>query len=109
MPNEKKQEIILEPFAGANNIPAMLLESDILSNDWACFDIEPPKTNKCKWFQITKQDTIETFPDGYKICITNPPYLSKNSARRMIENIRIRDRWFTEHPKRIVGMDQGER
>ena len=29
-----------------------------------------------------QQDTLAHFPQKYKVCITNPPYLSKNSAMR---------------------------
>ena len=82
MPFDIKGNTILEPFAGANNIPAMLNESEMLMNKWDCFDIEPPEINQCKQFIITQKDTIKDFPKGYKIAITNPPYLSKNSATR---------------------------
>ncbi len=73
---------IIEPFAGANNIPRMLEDGDILPEaKWVCFDIEPGKNvyPKCK---IEQRDTINNYPTGYKIAITNPPYLSKNSATR---------------------------
>lgn len=73
---------ILEPFAGANNIPAMILQDNILLNEWDCFDVFPSEINRCPGFEIKKRDTITDFPQGYKICITNPPYLSKNSATR---------------------------
>lgn len=82
MPENIKTSTILEPFAGANNIPAMLNSSEILTNDWSCFDIAPSEINHCKQFSIKKQDTLLNFPRGYDLCITNPPYLSKNSATR---------------------------
>ena len=75
-------DVIIEPFAGANNIPRMLEDGDILPNaKWACFDIEPGKNvyPKC---EIEQRDTINDYPLGFKIAITNPPYLSKNSATR---------------------------
>ena len=64
---------ILEPFAGDCAIPMMLS-----SYKWACYDIEPRKGD----FKIVKRDTIKKFPSGFKVCITNPPYLAKNSATR---------------------------
>jgi len=60
----------------------MLEDGDILSDaKWTCFDIEPGKNvyPKC---EILQRDTIKDYPKGYKIAITNPPYLSKNSATR---------------------------
>lgn len=76
----KKETIILEPFAGANNIPAMFSELDLLTDNWDCFDIEPPKTNNYSKSIVTQRDTIKDFPTGYKLSITNPPYLGKTSA-----------------------------
>ena len=76
-----ENKTILEPFAGANNIPLLMMEVD---DDliWDCFDIEPSKKNKTSRFKIIQKDTIENFPYGYDICITNPPYLGKSSASR---------------------------
>ena len=64
---------ILEPFAGDCAIPMMLC-----SYKWACYDIEPRRGD----FKVVKRDTIKKFPSGFKVCITNPPYLAKNSATR---------------------------
>ena len=41
-----KDATILEPFAGANNIPHMILDANILTNNWECFDIEPATDRK---------------------------------------------------------------
>ena len=76
----KKETVILEPFAGANNIPAMFSGLDLLTDNWACFDIDPPKTNNYSKSIVTQRDTIKDFPTGYKLSITNPPYLGKTSA-----------------------------
>ena len=76
------ETIILEPFAGANNIPKMIIDAGILTNNWKCFDISPSEENKCENFVIEERDTIQDFPKGFDIAITNPPYLSKNSATR---------------------------
>lgn len=64
---------ILEPFAGDCAIPMMLS-----SYKWSCYDMEPRKGD----FKVVKRDTIKKFPSGFKVCITNPPYLAKNSAKR---------------------------
>ena len=68
---------ILEPFAGSNNIVKLMS----INNNWECYDIKPTK-NLTPKFKIKKRDTIKDFPKGYKIAITNPPYLAKNSATR---------------------------
>lgn len=74
-------QVILEPFAGSNNIVSMI-QSLKFNNKWECFDIEPPEINKVEDFPITKRDTIKDFPNGFTVGITNPPYLAKNSATR---------------------------
>jgi len=72
-----ENEILLEPFAGSNNILNLMG----VNNDWKCFDIIPTE-NLCPKYEIIQQDTIENFPIGYNVCITNPPYLGKNVASR---------------------------
>ena len=60
----------------------MIIDDDILPDSkWSCFDLEPGE-NVCPEFAITVKDTIKDYPKGYKVAITNPPYLSKNSATR---------------------------
>lgn len=60
----------------------MLKDDDILPfAKWACFDIKPGE-NVFSECSIQQQDTLKDYPKGYKIAITNPPYLSKNSATR---------------------------
>lgn len=66
---------ILEPFAGSNNLINMLQDMGLCS-DFKSFDIEP----KNKFVKI--RDTLKNFPKGFKVCITNPPYLAQNSAKR---------------------------
>ncbi|WP_295158426.1 hypothetical protein [uncultured Brachyspira sp.] len=70
-----KESIILEPFAGSNNLIAMLKDIN-LCYDFKSFDIEPQ--NKL----VVKKDTLNNFPKGFNVCITNPPYLGKSSAKR---------------------------
>jgi hypothetical protein len=67
---------ILEPFAGAGHIIAMLGGT---LRDWAAFDVEP----QCAG--IVSRDTFEswpTLPSGapFQVCITNPPWLSRWAA-----------------------------
>lgn len=66
---------ILEPFAGSNNLINMLQNMDLCC-DFKSFDIEPQNEF------VKKKDTLKNFPKGYKVCITNPPYLAQNSAKR---------------------------
>ena len=70
-----QNELVLEPFAGANYLIEMLKEVG-LCNNYKSFDINPQ--NKF----VIKQDTLINFPKGYNVVITNPPYLAKNSATR---------------------------
>lgn len=69
-------DVILEPFAGSNNLVSMVQGN----YKWDCFDIEPNNVNKVPKFPISKRDVLFDFPKGYKVAITNPPYLAKNSA-----------------------------
>ena len=80
IPVELKTTPILEPFAGSNNIPAMLSSLQLFNGSWACFDLEPPIQNNLPSYKVVQQDTIADFPKGYSISITNPPYLGKTSA-----------------------------
>lgn len=77
------QEEFLEPFAGANNIVAMIQDLGY-SNPWKCYDIEPvndPARNR-SGVRVEQLDTLANFPATHRVAITNPPYLAKNSASR---------------------------
>lgn len=80
IPVSIKDTTILEPFAGSNNIPAMLASLTLFGNSWACFDIDPPLQNNLPSCQVIQRDTIADFPKGYFVTVTNPPYLGKTSA-----------------------------
>ena len=67
--------MVLEPFAGAGSIPKLIEETGRTCR-WTMFDIDPQSDN------IFKRDTLLEFPKNYSICITNPPWLAKNSAKR---------------------------
>lgn len=68
---------VLEPFAGNGHIPRLI---DCLTHihdvKWSLYDIDP------KHPDITERDTLSDFPKGFDICITNPPWLARNSATR---------------------------
>lgn len=76
---------LLEPFAGNNNIPKLMFEAGY-NFDWLCYDIDNNRPNLFPQYSIEERDTIDDFPCNNRVCITNPPYLSKVSAsRRKIE------------------------
>lgn len=68
-------ETVLEPFAGANSIIEMLREIG-LAKKFESFDLYPNSRD------VKKRDTIKKYPKGYSLCITNPPWLYKSSAKR---------------------------
>ena len=70
-----KNTTILEPFAGSNNLIEMLKDMDLCSH-YQSYDIQPKSVN------VKYKNTLEDFPRGFDCCITNPPYLAKNSATR---------------------------
>lgn len=77
-----RELVLLEPFAGANNIVSML--SDLgYSNSWSCFDIEPVNDERnASGVEVQQRDSLSNYPVGFEVAITNPPYLAKNSATR---------------------------
>ena len=66
---------ILEPFAGANHLTHSLTELG-LCDQFMAYDIAPENES------VTRRDTIASFPKGYDVCVTNPPWLARNSATR---------------------------
>ena len=85
IPNVSKARFV-EPFGGSNSIVKMILATypQISATQWSSYDVHPEaqEQNLVPSVQLQKQDTIEIFPEGYEVCITNPPYLAKNSATR---------------------------
>ncbi len=71
-----EQQMVLEPFAGARDIPRLIDAAHLQCRDWAFFDIEPGAKG------IVQRDTLADFPKGFDVCITNPPWLARNSATR---------------------------
>ena len=70
------QQTTLEPFAGAKDIPQLIEAANLCCQDWAFFDIQPGAEG------IVQRDTLADFPKGFNVCITNPPWLARNSATR---------------------------
>ena len=70
------QQIALEPFAGAKHIPQLIESAHLRCRDWEFYDIEPGTKG------IVQRDTLADFPKGFNVCITNPPWLARNSATR---------------------------
>lgn len=66
---------VLEPFAGGNHIIHALQEIG-LCEGYASYDIAPAHK------AVKKRNTIRTFPKGFEVCVTNPPWLARNSATR---------------------------
>lgn len=64
---------ILEPFAGANSLIKLLANMGLCSHA-ASYDIKPADAG------VRQKDTLKAFPAGCDICVTNPPWLAKNSA-----------------------------
>ena len=71
-----EHETVLEPFAGAKDIPRLIDAAHLRCRDWTFFDIEPGAKG------IVQRDTLADFPKGFNVCITNPPWLARNSATR---------------------------
>ncbi|MBF2735769.1 MAG: hypothetical protein ISN26_06840 [Betaproteobacteria bacterium AqS2] len=64
---------ILEPFAGSNSLIKMLAEMG-LCRHFKSFDVAPADS------AVRRRDTLARFPKGFDVCVTNPPWLAKNSA-----------------------------
>ncbi len=74
--SDLEQQTVLEPFAGANDIPRLMNATRLQCRDWAFFDIKPGAKG------VVQRDTLADFPKGFNVCITNPPWLARNSATR---------------------------
>jgi hypothetical protein len=76
----------IEPFAGSNSIVDLVSQThpEIRKQQWSSFDIHPEaiETNLVPEVGLQQRDTLQDFPSGFDVCITNPPYLAKNSATR---------------------------
>ena len=66
---------LLEPFAGAGDL-IRKLQAQGWCKRYAAYDIQPASQ------LVAARDTIAHFPRGFDVCVTNPPWLAKNSATR---------------------------
>lgn len=66
---------VLEPFAGDGAIGRLLSEAGFF-RDFVMYDIRPAGCG------IAKRDCLREFPEGFSVCVTNPPWLAGNSAKR---------------------------
>ncbi len=73
--NGLDSEEVLEPFAGRNNLVRALRQVG-LAKTFSSFDIQPTDD------EVAYRDTLKDFPAGFKFCVTNPPWLARNSAKR---------------------------
>ena len=64
---------IVEPFAGSNRL-VRFLEGMDLCRDFRAYDLEPADS------RVRRRDTLDSFPTGFPVCVTNPPWLARNSA-----------------------------
>lgn len=64
---------VLEPYAGANGI-IHHLESMKMCERSMSYDILPAAD------KVVQRDTLARFPSSFEVCVTNPPWLAKNSA-----------------------------
>ena len=70
-----QREVILEPFAGSNNLIDMLQGLGYCKR-YQSYDLYPQS------HKVQSRDTLSDYPTGYQVCITNPPWLYKGSATR---------------------------
>lgn len=68
--------VVLEPFAGRNSIVESLRDLGMLRTS-VSFDIEPRAD------RVERRDTLHSFPTGYEVCVTNPPWLHKSACSKL--------------------------
>jgi methylase of polypeptide subunit release factors len=77
---------VVEPFGGANNLILLADQAHLglQASQWSSFDLYPETqaANVYPQVPVQKRDTIKN-PVSSDLVITNPPYLAKNSAKRM--------------------------
>lgn len=64
---------VLEPFAGSNSLIDHLADMELLHRA-VSYDIAPAD------IRVSERDSLADFPEGFSHCVTNPPWLAKNSA-----------------------------
>lgn len=77
----KEQKPLLEPFAGSNQLVKRV--EDIYGlQDWACYDSAPSPNNRVPSHPIVMRDPFKSFPEGHRVAITQPPYLSPGPSTK---------------------------
>lgn len=69
---ENSNNTFIDPFAGTNNFVKTLEKQFNIKGQG--FDIHPRDSS------VKQRDTIKSFPKGYNLVVTNPPYLNKKEA-----------------------------
>ena len=69
-----KDASLLEPFAGRGDLLHKLASVGLLSKSSKAYDIAPAAR------AVSRRDTLRDFPKGFDVCVTNPPWLARNSA-----------------------------
>ncbi len=110
IPKIKKKSFI-EPFGGANNIIELSQSQlpGVSLSQWRSYDLHPEaiSVNKVPEVPLIANDSILNPPQG-DVCITNPPYLAKNSAKRMgytVEFGGYGDLWELSIAKNLAAVD----
>lgn len=70
-----RDSTFLEPFAGSGQIVKLMSDAGF-TRDWGLYDVDESVDG------VHHQDTIKHFPSGYRVTVTNPPYLSYHFAKR---------------------------
>jgi hypothetical protein len=70
-----KDVTFVEPFAGSGQITRLMRDAGY-ERDWVLFDIDKSVKG------VRHRDSIKKYPKGYRVTITNPPYLSYHFAKR---------------------------
>ena len=90
--------VIVEPFAGEGAIPRLIAQAGFRAS-WSMYDIEPRNPS------VKTQNTLESFPHGFKMAISNPPYLSFHFAKR--KGILVNPTEFKNYPSLyLVAIEQ---
>jgi hypothetical protein len=82
-----ENEVVLEPFAGSNNI-ITLLQNLNYAKYFKSYDVVSNNYN------VIHRDCLKDFPKGHRLCVTNPPWLAKNSATR--RKLFFPDTWYDD-------------
>ena len=73
--NDIKNKKVLEPFAGNNSIIHFLQEVGMASK-YKSYDVSPSAKS------VERRNTLNDYPQGFDLCVTNPPWFYRSSAKR---------------------------